>query len=123
MPACRFHHTHLISPDPEKTAQFYVKNFGAEKGVPLKLPSGGASVPLVLNGSRILVSAPRTQPPKYGLDHFGIATDDIDTTVKELKASGAKFQTEITEIRPGTRIAFFYAPDNVLIELVEEKTR
>ncbi len=120
MPNCMFHHTHLISPDPEKTAQFYIQNFGAQKGAPVKLPSG-MSVPLVLNGSTILIGSPRTQPPKYGLDHVGIATDDIEATVKELKASGARFQTEITEIRPGTRIAFFYAPENVLIELVETK--
>jgi catechol 2,3-dioxygenase-like lactoylglutathione lyase family enzyme len=123
MPNHRFHHTHLISPDPEKTAQFYVQNFGAEKGASLKMPGGATSVPLVLNGSRILVGSPRTQPPRYGLDHFGIATDDIETTVRELKSNGARFQTEITEIRPGVRIAFFYAPDNVLIELIEEKAR
>jgi catechol 2,3-dioxygenase-like lactoylglutathione lyase family enzyme len=119
MPIYKYHHEHLMSPDPEKTAEFYVKMFGAQKGPAMKLPSGGVSVPLKLNGSTILVSG-RPKPP-YGLDHFGIATDDLDVTVKELKAAGAKFTMEITQIRPGTRIAFFQAPDNVLIELVEEK--
>lgn len=122
MPKIKFHHTHLISPDPEKTAEFYVKNFGAQKAPPMKLPSGAMSVPLILNGSSILVSSPRTQPAKYGLDHFGISSDNIEATVKQLKASGVKFQMELTEIRPGTRIAFFWAPENVLIELVEEKS-
>jgi catechol 2,3-dioxygenase-like lactoylglutathione lyase family enzyme len=122
MPRYKFHHTHLISSDPEKTAEFYMKIFGAEKGTGLKTPSGGVSVPLQLNGSSILVSSSRTQPPKYGLDHFGIATDNMEATVKELKSSGAKFQVEPTEIRPGTKIAFFWAPENVLIELVEDKS-
>jgi lactoylglutathione lyase len=121
MPQYKFHHTHLISPDPAKTASFYEKVFGARRAEPLKTPSGSPSERLYLDGSPILIGAPRTQPPKYGLDHFGIATDDIEATVRELKAAGARFQTEITQIRPGTRIAFFWAPDDVLIELVEEK--
>lgn len=121
MPNYSFHHTHLISPDPNKTAEFYIKNFGAQKADPISAPSG-PSARLILNGSRLLIGAPRTEPARYGLDHFGIATDDIEATVKELKAGGAKFQTEITQLRPGAKIAFFYAPDNVLIELVEEKS-
>jgi len=117
----KFHHTHLISADPEKTAEFYVKLLGAQKGEPRKTPSGALSVPLTLNGSPILVSGPRTQPAQYGLNHFGISTTDFDATVKELKAAGVKFQTEPTEIRPGAKIAFFWGPENVLIEMVEEK--
>ncbi len=85
----------------------------------MKLPSGGVSIPLDLNGTRVLVSG-RPNPP-YGLDHFGISTDNLDATVKELKTAGYQITMEITQIRPGTRIAFFKAPDNVLIELVEEK--
>ncbi len=120
MPNYKYHHTHLISPDPNKTADFYVKMFGAQKGPGMKTPSGATAVPLKLNGSSILVSGPRTQPANYGLNHFGISTDDIETTVKELKASGVKFQTEITQTASGSKIAFFWAPDNVLIELVQE---
>ena len=121
MPNIKFHHTHLISADPEKIADFYVKMLGAKRGETRKTPSGAVSVPLTLNGSPILISGPRSQPPKYGLDHFGISTTDMDATVKELKAAGVKFQMEPTEIRPGSRIAFFWAPENVLIEIVEEK--
>jgi lactoylglutathione lyase len=121
MPQYKYHHSHLISPDPEKTAEFYAKLFGAQKGVSRKTPSGAISVPLDLHGSSILVGGPRTQPAKYGLDHFGLVTDDIEAAVKDLKANGVKFQTELVEVRPGMKIAFFYAPDNVLIELTEDK--
>jgi catechol 2,3-dioxygenase-like lactoylglutathione lyase family enzyme len=122
MPNYKYHHVHLISPDPEKTAEFYARMFGAQKGAAAKTPSGAMSVSLKLNGSSILVGGPRTQPPEYGLNHFGIATDDIEAAVKELKAAGVKFQVEITAIRPGVKIAFFWAPENVLIELVEDKS-
>jgi lactoylglutathione lyase len=122
LPKYRYHHAHLISPDPEKTADFYAKLFGAQKGVVRKTPSGATSVSLDLHGSSILVGGPRTQPAKYGLDHFGLATDDIEAAVKELKAAGVKFQMEATEVRPGMKIAFFYAPDNVLIELTEDRS-
>jgi catechol 2,3-dioxygenase-like lactoylglutathione lyase family enzyme len=54
-----------------------------------------------------------------GLEHIGIRTDDMDTTVANLKANGVKFRDEIREFRPGVRIAFFWAPEDVLIELVE----
>jgi catechol 2,3-dioxygenase-like lactoylglutathione lyase family enzyme len=121
MATIKFHHTHLISAEPEKTADFYVKMFGAKKGETRKMPNGSISVPLDLNGSPIMVSSPRLQPPKYGLDHFGISTTDMDSTIKELKAAGVKFQMEPTEIRPGMRIAFFWGPENVLIEIAEEK--
>ena len=62
-------------------------------------------------------------PPEtgYGLNHFGLETDDIETTVAELKAKGIKFKQEITEVGPTPRMAFFWAPENVLIELMERK--
>jgi lactoylglutathione lyase len=122
MPNYKYHHAHLISPDPEKTADFYAKMFGAQKGAVRKTPSGAMSVSLDLHGSSILVGGPRLQPPKYGLDHFGLVTDDIDAAARELKAAGVKFQMEPTEVRPGMKIAFLYAPENVLIELTEDKS-
>jgi lactoylglutathione lyase len=122
LPKYKYHHAHLISPDPEKTADFYAKLFGAQKGPVRKTSSGAAAVSLDLNGSSILVGGSRLQPPKYGLDHFGLVTDDINAAVKELKAAGVNFQMEITEVRPGMKIAFFYAPENVLIELTEDKS-
>jgi len=118
LPNYKYSHEHLMSPNPEKTADFYVKMFGAKIDRVVKRPSGGVSLFLNLNGTTIVISE-RQQPP-FGLDHFGIGTDDLDATVKELKAAGYKFTMEITSIGPKTRIAFFQAPDNALIELVEE---
>jgi hypothetical protein len=39
--------------------------------------------------------------------------------VADLKAKGVRFRDEIKVARPGLRIAFLWAPENVLVELVE----
>ena len=48
-----FDHIHLVSPDPVKTAEFYVKMFGAKQ-----VGSGRVTVSLDLNGTTILISQP-----------------------------------------------------------------
>ena len=120
MPEYKFDHVHLISPDPDKTAEFYVRHFNATAVQRMTLP-GGTAVFIQLNGSSIIVSNAMDAKRPYGLEHFGLSTDNIETTVAELKAAGIKFQMEITQIGPGIRIAFFRAPEDVLIELVESK--
>jgi lactoylglutathione lyase len=42
-----------------------------------------------------------------------------DEALAELKRRGADFMMEPRAIRPGVRIAFVRAPDNVRIELLE----
>jgi catechol 2,3-dioxygenase-like lactoylglutathione lyase family enzyme len=122
MPSYKYDHVHLVSAAPEKTAEFYTKTFGATVGKTMNFPGGMTLIPLDLNGSRILVSNTRTQPPVYGLEHFGLTTDNIEESVKELKAKGVKFQMEVTRLAPGVKVAFLWAPENVLVELVEAKS-
>src|SRR6266540_563180 len=57
--------------------------------------------------------------PYVGLDHFGLRVENMDEAVAELKRRGASFKMEPRTIRPGVRIAFVEAPDNVRIELLE----
>ena len=126
MPNYWYDHTHLVSPDPAKTAQFYQGMFGAKLVDTRQLPDGRTVFVLDLNGTNILVTNPRSQPQTgsplgsgYGLDHFGIRTDNLEAAVEDLKAHGVKFTEEISEGRPGTKISFFLGPENVLIELLE----
>jgi catechol 2,3-dioxygenase-like lactoylglutathione lyase family enzyme len=128
MPNYWYHHVHLTSPDALKTAEFYEKLFHAQRVSARKMPNGAMMVSLSLNGSNILVSQPATPPPlapggpaTSGLEHFGIRTDDMEATVADLKAAGVKFRDEVRSFAPGVKIAFFWAPENVLIELVEMK--
>ncbi len=118
MPNYKYSHEHLMSPNPEKTADFYIKMFGAKTDRVIKRPTGEVTIFLNLNGSTIVISQ-KAQPP-FGQDHFGIATDNIEASVKDLKAAGYKFTQEITAINPKTKIAYFKGPDNALIELVDE---
>ena len=80
-----------------------------------------------LNGMRFLVSgrAEGENPvksgsdPRYGLDHFGLIVDDMDSAAADLRAKGVEFICEPWEIRPGVKIAFVKGPDDISIELAQ----
>jgi catechol 2,3-dioxygenase-like lactoylglutathione lyase family enzyme len=126
MSSYTFDHLHQVTPDPEKASQFYVNIFGAKVLSTSKTSDGRTLISMSLGGAPVSLIGPTTQdqesptPPKYyGLHHFGIKTDDIDTAVTELKAKGVKFTMEIAEPIPGIRMTFLLGPDNVPIELLQ----
>ncbi len=127
MPSYWYDHVHLISPDPVKTAEFYEKMFNARRVSVGELGAGRVMVELDLNGSRVLIktgnvrtgAASGSSDPAHGLEHFGIRTDNLEAAVADLKVKGVQFKEEIREIRPGVKISFLWAPENVLIELLE----
>src|SRR3977135_1574069 len=120
-----FEHIHLRSPNPEATAQYYERMFGAEvlrstqQGKPrIDLKLGGANIFIAPVASGDGVNPPPTTPYQ-GLDHFGLLVSGIDGVVAELKAKGAEFTTEPTTGRPGERVACLRAPEGVYIELLD----
>ena len=125
MAAFTYDHMHLRSPDPEATAAFYERMFGAQilrsvqNGQPrIDLKLGGVDVFImpVAQGSNV---NPPPASPHQGLDHFGLRVNSIDAVVAELKAKGVHFTMEPTTVRPGVRVAFLRAPDDVSIELLD----
>lgn len=123
----RFHweHVHLRSPDPAATANWYQDKLGAEV-VRTPQPDGSTRIDLNLGGQKIFIAqaqpgktAAPPQSPYQGLDHFGLLVDDLDAAVSELKAKGVAFTMDPTQIRPGVKIAFLTAPENVSIELLQ----
>jgi catechol 2,3-dioxygenase-like lactoylglutathione lyase family enzyme len=120
-----YDHIHLRSPDPEQTAQFYARMFGAE--ILRSTQAGKPRVDMDLGGIRVFIA--HVQPgdavgaapasPNLGLDHIGLRVTGIDAAVEELKSKGAEFTMEPTSPRPGVRIAFMKGPQNVTIELVD----
>ena len=125
-----FDHVHLMCLDVEKSARFYEGNFGARRVGVRKNPDSSTGIELNLNGTRLLLLArPGRAETKreavgksYGLEHFCIRTDNIESAVAALKAAGVQFREEIRESRPGiSRIAYFWGPDNELVELLETK--
>lgn len=120
-----YDHIHLRSPDPETTAAYYERMFGAE--VIRSMADGKPRIDLKLGGADIFIAPvpagsdvnPPPVTPYQGLDHFGLSVKNIDAVVAELKAKGAEFTMEPTDIRPGIRIAFVRGPQGVSIELLE----
>ena len=121
----KYDHVHLRSPDPEETARYYEKMFGAEiiRSVQsdgrerIDLNLGGLTV-FIAKADPDKVGAP-PEPPFQGLEHLGLAVHPIDEAVTELKKKGAEVTREPTTIRPGVRIAFIRGPQNVHIELLD----
>ena len=124
MPTYQFDHIHLNSPDALKTAQFYEKMFGSQI-MRVREIYGGAVVRLDLNGQQALIGPPVGSPPlvpatlqpQYGLIHFGLRTDNLEKSVEELKAKGMTFVQDITPLTTGSKISYFLAPEEVLVEL------
>ena len=120
-----FDHVHLRSPDPEATAGFYEKIFGAK--IIRSERNGRPRVDMDLCGQMFFIApvtkdsgvADPPEPPYQGLDHIGLTVTGIDGVVADLKAKGVAFTREPTTIRPGVRIAFLRGPENVSIELVD----
>jgi catechol 2,3-dioxygenase-like lactoylglutathione lyase family enzyme len=120
-----YDHIHLRSPDPEATAQYYERMFGAK--VLRSMQDGKPRIDLKLGGVDVFIAPvtsgdgvnPPPLSPYQGLDHFGLRVSGIDAVVAELKAKGAVFTKEPTTVRPGLRIAFLRGPEGVSIELLD----
>jgi catechol 2,3-dioxygenase-like lactoylglutathione lyase family enzyme len=128
MQTYRIDHIHLISPNIEPTKDWYCNILGGK--VTYEGEFKGNKVYYVdLNGFNIIIieQLPDEKPisatiqTREGLDHFGVAIDDMDAAVAELKEKGVKFVVEPMQVRPGLRIAYIEAPDKVRIELSERK--
>ena len=124
-----FEHVHLKSPDPEKTANWYVKAFEFEiyndHGV---RPQGDRFIECkTTDGTIIRISSARTSDSMgqgdasvhYGIEHFGIIVDDLDSELIRLQELGAKLLEAPSGGPPGPRIAFIEAPDAVRSEVMQ----
>lgn len=120
-----FEHIHLRSPNPEATAQFYERMFGAE--IIRATVQGKPRIDVRLGGMNIFIApvspgdnvAPPPQTPYQGLDHFGLRVKNLAAAVADLKAKGAEFTMEPRLNRPSVQIAFLRAPEGVSIELLQ----
>jgi catechol 2,3-dioxygenase-like lactoylglutathione lyase family enzyme len=121
-----YDHVHLRSPDPDATAAYYQRMFGA-KIVKSVMSNGLPRTDMELGGVMVFIAkvpeeAPISEKPEgsyVGLDHLGLRVRNIDAVCAELKAKGAEFTVEPKTIRPGVRIAFVRGPQNVLIEILD----
>ena len=118
-------HIHLKARDARHTSQWYVENFGAMV-VGEGINNGMLTLRTDLGGVRINITEPPpeglpkgTSEPHFGLEHFGLETDDLERTIAELQGKGVKVLEPIRALSSGLRIAFVEAPDNVRLELMQ----
>ena len=121
-------HIHLRSRNPEAAVQFYHDMFGA-KIVETTQTDGRPRIDVEIDGLTICIAQalpdqdlPHAPDRRYiGLDHFGLQVEDIDEAAADLRRRGAEFISEPRLLRPGLKIAFVRAPDDVRIEILERK--
>jgi lactoylglutathione lyase len=121
-----YDHVHLRSPDPDATAAYYERMFGAQV-IKSVMSNGIERTDMNLGGIMVFIAqvgpeagmAEKPEGSFVGLDHLGLRVRNIDAVCEELKGKGAEFTIEPKTIRPGVRIAFVKGPQNVLIELLD----
>lgn len=124
--AFHFGHIHLISPEPDKSAEFWCKHFGAS--ITRRDPdvAGAPNVRMRLGNMSLFIRGIRptdkmaAQPEGKirGIDHFGIDVDDFDATVERLTKAGIPCVDGPRSVG-AYRVAFYRCPDNVLVEVLE----
>jgi catechol 2,3-dioxygenase-like lactoylglutathione lyase family enzyme len=135
-PAFKFDHVHIISKDPEASANWYVEVFGATitsnttaRGAPqIFVDLGGMTI--LIRGQRPgeAPAAPRpirqyadfSSHDGWGTDHFGfLYQGDLATFCNELRAKGVTFPVELKKGVNGSLLCYVAAPDGVSIELMQ----
>jgi catechol 2,3-dioxygenase-like lactoylglutathione lyase family enzyme len=123
-----FDHVHLVSEDPNATAQWYADRLGGEivrrmdlRGAPQVYVSFGGFI-VIVRGQRTAEEAAAKPGLQWGIDHFGLRVQgDFDDFCSDLKRKGVTFSLEPTDFNETTRIAFINAPDGVSVELLNRK--
>ncbi len=128
-PNITFDHVHLISKDPQRTANWYVDKLGGEivrdgevRGAPQVYVEIGGGAMLIVRGERPGESTSDKSSLEWGVDHFGVKVKgDFAAFCAGLKAKGVEFSVEPRDFNPTTQLAFINAPDGVSVELLNRK--
>ena len=127
----RINHIHLKSPDPKKTADWYVTAFNFTIANDTTRVFGDRFLRCVSDdgGIAVNISGARTNEkigqgdatPHYGLEHFGFDSADLDADITRLKGLGATLLEGPIQVPGGPRICFMQGPDDTRLELIETK--
>jgi catechol 2,3-dioxygenase-like lactoylglutathione lyase family enzyme len=132
----RLDHLHIYAVNPEGSARFYTDVFGAETIGEARSSHGGAMHFLRLGGTALVLAPyppgvePVTPPPYrdgmyehgFGLAHFGLHVDGLEEAVESVRGRGGTILSEPRE-NAGLRFAYVWAPDGVIVELLEHHGR
>jgi len=119
-------HIHLVCRDLQQMIDFFTQNFDASL-ITMKQFGGADGASLDLSGVTINLRVTQENEKildsgkTYGYHHIGINVDDIDAKYEDLKGKGYAFSVAPKDINETLRIAFFDGPENVTLELLQEK--
>lgn len=110
-------YTTMIVKDMDESIKFYTEVMGFKIDSQYYLGPAGAITLLKGEGETMveIIQNPVNEP---GLFSMGMDVEDLDTTLEELKAKGAKVTMEPTPITVGT-LAFIEDPNGVRIALIQ----
>jgi catechol 2,3-dioxygenase-like lactoylglutathione lyase family enzyme len=122
-----FEHVHMRSADPDAAMQWYVRHFGFSP--PSLLPGKPSSVggPLWIDliafrFNRLAGQSSFQSARGRVLDHFAFSVENLDQTLERLRGEGVTVVEAPREIYGGAlRSAFVQGPDNLQVELVQER--
>jgi methylmalonyl-CoA/ethylmalonyl-CoA epimerase len=126
--AARMRHIALCVPDPEASAKLFIEAFGFEH---VGKTGNGAGVYLsdgVINIA--LLSYPKGMPgfppgyKVYGVSHFGMWVDDLDTARKKVEEVGCNHLTGDGNATPGSFYEVKYTdPNGIVFDLTHSGWR
>ena len=124
----RLDHIHLVCRNLQEMIDFFTGNFDA-KLIGMKKFGGVDGASLDLSGTMINLRICRENEnladPRscktYGYHHMGLTVDDIDAEYKRLSDRGCRFSLPPKDAGDTLRIAFLDGPENITIELLQQK--
>ena len=125
----KVNHIHIKSKDPEKDANWFVNAFNFEITSDEVRSVGDRFIMCQSeDGFRVNISGERTNEelgpsdadPHYGLEHFGLDSNNLEEDISRLESLGAALSEGPIEM-PGIRIAFLKTPGDVRVELIEKE--
>ena len=123
----RVHHIAVIATDYERSKDFYTRVLGFEFLEEFYREERESWMgKLALDGSYIveLFSFPTPAvrpgwPEATGLRHLAFEVDDVEGTLAELDAEGVRHEELRFDPNTGKKMAFFFDPDGLPLELYE----
>lgn len=126
-------HIHIYAAEPEGSALFYQRHFGAKAVLRNTNVNGDSRIFLALGGQILVVgSFPNglipAAPPEagdgayrhgFGIAHFGLRVTDVTAAVAELSDLGVRVLTQPVCEPSGLTYAYIAAPDGVVVELTQ----
>ncbi|MBT3943848.1 MAG: VOC family protein [Chloroflexi bacterium] len=128
--AFEINHIHLKAPDPRRTAEWYVEAFGFEIVSDTVRSVGDRRLNCMSPGGLVVnISSERDGETMadgdagshWGLEHFGVNSDDLLADIERLGALGAPVLEGPIDIPGGNLVAFVQGPDDVRIEVVQNR--